>query len=301
MDSSAVPQLSVIVASVHFGEDLEGCVDTLVKQAQGKNVEIIVSDCSLNGALKDLQAKYPEVIFIPFPEKTTLPCLWGEGIARSRGQIITITESACIVDDNWIAEILKAHEFSHPVIGGAVETAKLNKWVDWAAYFCEYGQFMYPLKEGVVNELPGNNVSFKRWTLNQGREFIRNGFWKTYWCRKLQEEGIQLMSAPSILVYNKKSYRLMPFLIRRFRHGRCFAGMRVVQAALLTRICYALGSPLLPVIFLFRTINALWAKKRYRKEFLLSLPIAVLAIVMWSMGEFLGYVAGKGNSCSYIY
>jgi hypothetical protein len=93
----------------------------------------------------------------------------------------------------------------------------------------------------------------------------------------------------------------MPFLIRRFRHGRCFAGMRVVQAALLTRICYALGSPLLPVIFLFRTINALWAKKRYRKEFLLSLPIAVLAIVMWSMGEFLGYVAGKGNSCSYIY
>ena len=295
------PQLSVVVASVYSTRNLEICLNAIIKQIQGKDIEVIVANCCEDDSIQNIVIKYPDTIFIRFPEKTTLPILWGAGIARSTGQIIAVTESTCVVDDHWISAILKAHESSHPVIGGAVEITECRKWVDWAAYFCEYGQFMRPLMEGVANELPGNNVSFKRWVLNKGQEFVENGFWKTYWCRRLREEGIELVSMPSIVVYYKKSYSLIPFLIRRFHHGRCFAGMRVAQSSTLTRAYYVVGSPLLPFLFLVRTISVIVPKKRYLKEFILSVPISVMAIVTWSIGEFWGYLTGAGKSCAYIY
>lgn len=295
------PQLSIVIASVRSVRELEKCLASLIQQCRGQRIEIIVADCCQDEAIRSIIQKYPEVLFVRFPEKTPLPILWGAGIERSTGEIIAITDSTCSFDANWVSATLNAHNSSCPVIGGAVEIGECKNWADWAAYFCEYGQFMLPLKEGAATELPGNNVSFKWETLERGREFVENGFWKTYWCRKLQEEGVQLMLTSSIVVYYEKSYGLIPFLIRRFHHGRCFAGMRVAQASIQTRAFYVLCSPLLPFLFLARIIATVIPKKRYLKEFALSLPTSILAVVTWSAGEFYGYLMGTGRSCTYIY
>ena len=160
---------------------------------------------------------------------------------------------------------------------------------------------MHPLKEGIVDELPGNNISFKREILNRGRRFVRNGFWKTYWCRELQAEGIQLISNPSVLVRYRKKYRLGSFLIRRFTHGRCFAGMRIKKDLVFKRACYLIGTVILPLMFLWRIITDMINKKRHIKEFVISFPITVMAVVIWSLGEFWGYLTGPGNSCDKIF
>lgn len=299
--SDASPWLSVVVASAASVRDLEACLSALAQQDLGRGVEIIVADCCQDEARQDLTATYPYVTWSRFSSPVTLPGLWGAGIARATGQIIAITETTCVVDHRWVATILQAHEGPHAVIGGAVEVEGRRSLVDWAAYFCEYGQFMLPLVKGVVHELPGNNVSFKRWVLQHGQEYVQPGFWKTYWCRKLQAAGIELVAAPAMVVHYKKTFRLRPFLIRRFHHGRCFAGMRIAQDAALKRVFYALASPLLPLVFLYRIITAIVPKKRYLKEFVLSLPVSCLAIVSWSCGECWGYLTGPGDSCKWIY
>jgi hypothetical protein len=109
------------------------------------------------------------------------------------------------------------------------------------------------------------------------------------------------VSVPSIVVYYNKSYDLLPFLARRFHHGRCFAGMRVRQAAILTRGFYTVGTALLPFIFMLRVVKVAVTKKRHLNQFTMSLPITLLAILSWSIGEFCGYVTGTGKSCSYIF
>jgi len=294
------PQLSVVIASVHSRAYLMKCLDNIIDQTHD-DIEIIVADSSCSSIL-DLDNKYPQVRFIKFNEKASLPVLWGAGIRRSSGEIIAITDSSCVVNVDWVQSILKAHQSHSPIIGGAVENSASKRAVDWAAYFCDYGQFMYPLTKGAVNVLPGNNISFKRWALEKGREYAFSGeFWKAHWCRKLQDEGIELMSEPSILVYYTKSYKLIPFLIRRFHHGRCFAGMRVGQTVLSKRAFYALGSIFLPPVLLYRTMAPILKKRRLLKEFFFSLPIMLLAIWFWSIGEMFGYVAGAGRSCEYIY
>lgn len=301
MEKQTNPKLSVVIASDNASYTIKDCLYALTGQSKNEEVEIIVVDCSTDDTNRIIKTMFPDVYLICFPERTSLPMLLGVGIAHSNGDIIAITDANCVADPNWISEILKAHETPYPIIGGAVEIGKVESIAGWAAYFCDYGQFMRPLNEGAVNELPGNNISLKRWALKKGQEFVQNGFWKTYWCQKLQEEGFQLVSMPSIVVYYNKSFRLRHFLARRFHHGRCFAGMRIAKASISARIYYIAGSPALPFLFLGRTVRAIVSKKRYLKEVVLSLPVSIMAIVSWSFGEFWGYLTGPGNSCDRIY
>ena len=298
---SKSPQLSVVIASAQSEKELERSLEALMRQAFLPNVEVVVADCCHEGVINAVKLRFPTVKFQKLPRTTTLPYLWAAGINSSEGQLIAFTDTSCIVEDNWISAILKAHDSDNPVIGGAVEVRGCQGWTDWAAYFCEYGQFMSPLKPGMAGELPGNNLSFKRGMLEKGVEFVQDGFWKTYWCRRLQEDGIQLVLDPSIIVTCQKPYRLIPFLVRRFHHGRCFAGMRVKKAPLLLRSYFLAGAPILPLIFLARLIKSISSKGRYYMEFALSFHVSLLAILSWSVGEFWGYLTGPGNSCAHIY
>jgi glycosyltransferase involved in cell wall biosynthesis len=298
--NSTVPELSIVIASVYSRADIVQLLESIRTQRKSRHIEVIVAHGSVEGLSQNLEGQYAEVIFLRFPPKSTLPLLWGAGISRSRGKVIAILDTRTILDEQWIDATLISHEGSDPIVGGAVESTPREKWLDWAAYFCEYGQFMHPLTEGAATELPGNNLSFKRWVLSRGREFIEPAFWKTHWCRQLQREGVQLVAKPSIVVYDKKSYHPGPFLVRRFHHGRCFAGMRGKRVSLCLRGAFLMGSPLLPVLLLGRTIRAVAGKRRYVKEFIFALPFSLLAILCWSLGEFCGYLAGPGKSCQLI-
>ena len=294
-------KLSVVVASIYSHSVLKKCLDSILAN-DGENIEIIVADnCTADESITDLIAEYADVSFIEFAEKATLPVLWAAGIARSAGEIVAVTDSSCVVAENWISAIFAAHQSDSPVIGGAVEMCESKKLVDWAAYFCEYGQFMLPLAAGAAQVLPGNNISFKRDVLEKNKQFVENEFWKTYLCQQLQADGIELISAPSMLVYYAKSFEFLPFLIRRFHHGRCFAGMRIKHETVFKRALYAVGTIFLPAVFLVRTLAPVLQKRRFVREFLLSLPISILAILFWSFGETCGYLAGTGKSCEHIY
>ncbi len=224
-------KLSVVVVSLYSHALLRNCLESVLANENQNKIEIIVADCCADEPLSNLIGKYPNVRFVHFSEKVGIPVLSAAGIAQSAGEIIALTDSSCLVDAHWITSILAAHQSLSPVIGGAVEIRGQMKLVDWAAYFCEYGQFMNPLKSGVADVLPGNNISFKRPVLQKGREYVEPEFWKTYWCEKLKAEGIELISEPAMLVYYAKTFQTVPFLIRRFHHGRCFADIYMVKEA----------------------------------------------------------------------
>ena len=296
----AAPSLSILLASTAPLQDAPACLPTLVHQCRGRQVEIILAYSSESQPPKAIAAVYPEVTLLLLPPGAPLPQLFGAAIARARGNIIAMTDAGCAIDRHWVSAILKAHEAPNPVIGGAVEPDTFSKLVHWAAYFCDYGQFMLPLSEGIVSEMPGNNLSLKRWALAIGREFVEKEFWKTYWCRRIQAEGLHLYSVPSMVVYYRKSYGLWPYLMHRFQSGRCFAGMRAAQVNQVRRMNYLAGSPLLPIFFCIRILKAVLPKRRHLTPFFLSFPIIVLATVSWALGEFTGYLSGPGGSCRHV-
>jgi glycosyltransferase involved in cell wall biosynthesis len=291
-------ECSVVITSLCGESSLKKCLDSVLVD-KNEESEIIVADCCLKNRTTEFIEKYPKVTFIKFTEKATLPNLLSAGIGEAKGEIIAITDSSCVVADNWISSILEAHQTEgSPVIGGAVEMNEDSRnLMDWSAYFCDYGQFMSPAPKGIVKVVPGNNLSIKRWALAKGREYVENEFWKTLWCRVLQSEGIKLFSEPSISVEWQKNYRLIPFLVMRFHQGRCFAAMRVENKPAAKRILFAAGSVFLPFLLLFRTVKLALQKKRFLGRLVLSLPLIVSADTFRSVGETIGYVAGTGISC----
>jgi len=295
--STGAPLLTVIVASALPRDAVPEDLASLLRQAQGRSVEIILA-CA--GVEPSVAAPGTELHVVPPGPDATLPELLGAALARARGEIVAITDPSCALDDHWVTATLEAHRAPHPVIGGAVEPDGLRTMVDWGAYFSEYGAFMLPLAEGPIDQVPGNNFSLKRSALARGREFVAGEFWKAYWCRRLQAEGVTLHAAPSVLVRYRRSFRVGPLLVRRFHHGRCFAGMRLAELGRGRRIVYCVGALGLPVVFCARLLRALLPKRRRLRELALALPVVVLAMGSWAAGECWGYLTGRGESCRHV-
>lgn len=295
-DSSVAPSLSVVVASAKDTAALERCLHALMPQVVSPETEIWV----VGVADQAQQQQYPDVHFITYPEGTPAPLLWGKGIERAKGDLIAITETQTVVDEAWAQAALRVQALPYPIMGGAVEPLPKANLTSWAAYFCDYGAFMQPWHGEAVPALPGNNVVFKRTLLQHGREYTQPEFWKTYWCRSLMEAGVALVANQELVAFDAKTYRFLAFMKRRYRHGRCFGGMRNWQLNSFQRLIYALASPALPALFLFRLGKDLLPKRRYRRKLLLSLPIIVLAVTGWAIGEGIGYLAGPGGTCQYV-
>jgi len=294
------PILSVIITSMTPLHEIIPGLAPIIKQCQDQGMEIILACCSDSDRINTVTTHYPNVILLQLPSEAHLPRLLGVALARATGQVIAITDVTCEIDENWISEILKAHQKSPPVIGGAVEPKGLRSLVAWAAYFCDYGQFMLPFAEGAVGEIPGNNISIKRWALERGKEVMKREFWKTHWCLTLQEKGINLYAVPSIIVSYRKSFHFCQYLERRFHHGRCFGGMRAEKMSQGMRMVYSVFSPLLPILFCVRILRAVLPKRRYLCRLFLSFPIIIQATISWSLGELVGYLSGTGTSCRHV-
>jgi len=290
-------RLSVIVFSTAPLGEAPACLATLAAQQRDGEPEIIVVYGADTDVSDDVSRGSSGVTFVRLDSGASIPRLLGEALRRTRGEIVALTEATCDVDKGWLSAIEKAHRAPDPVIGGAVEPDGLRTALDWAAFFAEYGHFMLPLSEGPAPQVPGINLSMKRPALGHGREFVEGEFWKAFWCRRLQAEGTTLWLSPSPVVYYRKSFDLRPFLVRRFHHGRCFAGMRLRELGRWQRALYVAGSPLLPLLFCARIVRSVAPKRRYRSQLVRAFPHVVLAAVSWALGELCGYLLGPGPSC----
>lgn len=290
-------RLSVVVVSIRSHSFLRATLDAILANDL-RDVEIVVVDCCSEEPMSNLVDAYPSVRFFHAPQKACVSFLAGTGLKYAKGTIVALTDTSCMVSPNWVVRILQAHESALLAIGGSVEPNGRMSLLDWAAYFCDYGQFMSPLKAGSVGVLPGNNISIKRSALAKNTELVMPAFRKTLWCEKIRSEGAELNCDPAIETYFANSVRMVPFLIRRYRNARCFASMRSNEMTKLKRLLHFVASPLVLIVLLQRTIRAIVPKKRYTTQLILSVPFLVLAFIFWSLGEACGYLTGSCRWCS---
>jgi hypothetical protein len=54
--------------------------------------------------------------------------------------------------------------------------------------------------------------------------------------------------------------------------------------------------PVLPALIVYRVTKNVIGRRRHVGLFVKALPLVVLFSVMWAIGEFVGYLAGPGDS-----
>ena len=291
------PHISVVMATKNPGRHLYPCLDSLRDQDPSVTAEIIVADASTDGSEQLIRTRYPNVRVLHFDTSMGPPQLIREALRQARGQIIAVTDAYCRFPPQWLANLSQAHEMDYAVIGGAVENGNSDGLFGWACFFADYGAFMLPAQPRVTALLAGNNVSYKKWLLDQKLGSMYDGFWKVFFHRDLEREGIQFLFDPSLVVYYTRHNTLFSFLTRYYRNARLFAAFRCNRISLASRFLRVIASPALPPVLLYQRLRARLTKKAHLLRFLLSLPLLTLFVTVWAAGEFSGYLQGPNRLC----
>ncbi|MFN2399235.1 MAG: glycosyltransferase family 2 protein [Gemmatimonadaceae bacterium] len=294
--SRQAAELAVVVPSVNGLQDLRGCLDALVSEAQQVALEVIVADRCGEAVRKAIRSEFPTVRLLVAPAETTIPDLRAMAFAATKAKSVAVIEDHVIVPPGWARRLLDAQKAGAAVVGGTVENAATGKLVDWAAFLCEYSHCMPPIPAGTATWLTGNNVVYRRELLERYRQVIARGAWENVLHDAMRRDGIELICRPEIHVWHKKHYTVSEYLHQRYLYARSYAGARVAGAAMPRRAMYGVAALMLPPLLFYRTVARVMRKRRNRIELLRSLPLIALFVSSWAAGEVVGYWLGPGDS-----
>lgn len=287
--------LSVIIASRNSKSTIERCLQSLEKQANPDEAEIIVVDSSEDGTAELVSQEFPFVRLFKFEERKFPGDARNIGVLHARGEILAFTDADCFVNEDWIKRILETHNGTqHPIIGGAVANGNPDSYIGWAYYFAGFSAWTPQTAPCEMIEIPTTCLTVKRWAFEKYGPFLE----KTYcsdsafnW--EMGKRGFRPLFTPSIRVSHINISHLGEFLHRKVFHGKSFAKVRMAEEKFskLKRLAYGLISPVLPGILFYRIARRVIRRKIHPKQFVQSSPLIFAGVVAWSWGEFLGYLS----------
>ncbi len=305
---SNIPDISIIVTIVSGATHLAACLNALAQQEDCSKIitEVLVPFNQDDLKIKALVAEFPSIAFHPMPLSVKGPTglchehfdeLRAAGLRLSKGNIVAILEDHEIPADNWCKKMVDAHnQLDHAGIGGAVEN-DIDKAINWATYFFDFGRYQNPLPEGPSPFLTDVNVAYKRRAVEKTKKIWENGFHEPAVHGELLSTGESLWLAPDIIVYQHRSDLSLPYVLKeRFVWGRYFSGNRIKSASLVKRIAFCAASLAVPAIILTKRFRDVLSKKRHVDTFVKALPTTLVLILFWSIGEFVGYFTGRAST-----
>ena len=289
------PELSVIIVSYNAIDTIQHCLDSLERQTTSRGFETIVVDSSTDGTGELVKKKFPRVKLYRFSERKFPGDARNIGISLAKTKILAFLDADCQAESNWIEEIVKAHNFPHQVIGGAIANGNPESYVGWAAYFCEFSQWMPGTKPQWMTDIPGANISYKKEIFETHGGFIEGTYCSDtdfHW--RIGDHGHSLLFHPSILVSHINISSLERFLRHEYFHGRSFARVRVGSRGLSgwRRAAYVTFLPLVLAKLLLERSRSVFRSSIYLPQFLKVSPLLAVGVFCWSLGEAVGY-AGK--------
>lgn len=291
------PDLSVVVPGVNGRDTLLDTLDALVRQRGALRLEILVPERTGSAVRAAVRDRFPETVILPVEQATSIPTMRRLAFEAASAGVVAVIEDHIIVPSDWAQRLLDAVHGGHPVVGGWVSNAATDRLVDRAAYFCEYGHMLTPLPSGPVDWVTGNNVAYESGLLRRFWHVIQEDRWEDRLHSAFREGGEPLTLRADIIVEHKMHYRsALEYAGQRYLYSRAFAGMRLRGAGLLKAVLYSVGACALPAVLLARIVKSGWAAPRFRADLAKSLPLLVMFVSAWALGEAVGALAGPGDA-----
>jgi hypothetical protein len=300
--------MSIVIAIIEGGRDtLQSCLRA-VEDSKGEIVlECLVPFDGRVDEIYELSSLFPWVKFIDARHEVDHrrfgswsrehhDILRAIGLRSASAPIVTLLEDHAAPARGWCTAVLTAHRRSDAsVIGGAVENG-IDKLLNWAVYYCDFGRYQNPVPEGEVEFASDSNVSYKREALFSVRNKWVSAFHETSVNGELRRRGESVILIPEMVVYQtRRNLRVGSALRERVVWGRSFAGTRSSELSGAKRLVFAIFSSILPFVLTARIVTLSIMKRRYANKVIAALPMILLLQIFWSIGEFLGYVTGKAR------
>ncbi|QQS41688.1 MAG: hypothetical protein IPM63_01715 [Acidobacteriota bacterium] len=298
-------RLSVIITIVSGGDSLRECISALLPQLDEEADELIVPFDDKCEDVLELGEEFPRIRFVKAQE----PDLWvsenaasrehrhydrrrAVGLGVARGRLIAMTEDHAVPGEDWCCRIFEAHTNPAGAIGGAIGNL-VDRPLNWAQYYCDFGRYGTPLKNGPAEFVSDVNVAYKRPAIFEVRDLWKVAYRETEVHDEISRRSLGLeLNDRMVVNQNRPVMGLGAALKERIEWGRVFGEIRSGGLPVTSRIAYAAGTALLPFVLAFRVISNIRRQKRPAKHYFTVVPLAFLLLVFWSFGELTGYVAG---------
>jgi hypothetical protein len=302
----ADPLLSVIVTIVEGGPAMRRLLQALTSQSDAPPMEIIVPFDDTVAEHFELRESFPTVRFLALGSvRTEQPSTSaaGEhelfdrrraaGLSAATGELIAILEDRGAPRRDWARTAVRLHaQLPHAVIGGAIDLLPSGV-VGYATHVCDFSRYSSPFSSGSRDWVSDVNVTYKRRAVEQTRALWRERYQEPVVHWSLQQHGDTLYLSNALVVEHQRATVPMAVLLReRFHWGRLFGAIRGRHSSVVKRALLALAGPIVPVIVLARHGRAQVAKGNGLR-FVRAVPIILLLLTVWSVGEAVGIVTGR--------
>ncbi|MEX2080370.1 MAG: hypothetical protein WEC33_02050, partial [Dehalococcoidia bacterium] len=216
---------------------------------------------------------------------------------EAHGAIVAVTEDHVHVPPDWATRMIEAHR-RHPeaaAIGGSVTNGASDSMMNWASFLIVQAPVAAPVKSGRAKRMSGAvNVSYKRSALESPDTFEGMGAIDVLHQRELGRRGAVLLNDDSIRVSHVQPLGFRDTTVLNFHAGRTISGFRRkrMDAVQVARI---LGAFFVPLARYVKTVGLL-APKGYGRHLIRCGPAMLWLLYAQGVGQFIGYVAGEGES-----
>jgi GT2 family glycosyltransferase len=205
VDDLTLQKVSIVVTVKNEEENIAALLDSLLKLDYSGDIETTVVDGGSNDKTVEIISNYPSVKLI------TAKCNTSQGrnigIQNSSGEIIAFTDGDCVVDRDWIKNIVKHFDKNSEVavVGGPYLPLDQNGII--AQYLATYQSTYFPTKSELTTyqHIGTGNAAFRKKVIEKVGRFDE----RLKDCEdddlnlRISNLGYKLFFAEDVTVYHK--------------------------------------------------------------------------------------------------
>jgi len=287
-------QLTVVIAVQYAQENLPAILRELDPAAH-PDVEFLFCSTTMDPDTAVQLGEYENVNALPGPVNSLIPQLWRVGIVAARADKVALSTAHCVPESGWVDRLMATDMTMRPGIGGVIVNDDAADARAWAIYLLRYISFSPPQQKRQVTEIAADNAIYRRRDILEHADLLEQGFWEPSFHSRFRQAGMVLELHPELRVIHHNQYTTRQFFAQRLAHGKAFGLARAREISTARRVLLITLSPLLPVLFLAKTVSAVVHNGRYTSKLLSASPWLLVFLFAWGLGEVRGYLsAGSG-------
>jgi hypothetical protein len=291
--------MSVVLVTPDTYENIRKVVNHLREQTVKDRLEIIIVSPSVEMLnVDDSQLKdFNHIQLIEVGAFSSTGEAITAGIRKASAPVVAFCEEHSYPDAGWAAALIEAHQKPWAAVGCVLCNANPDSLISWSNIYMDFGPCVDPAKGGEATFLAPHHISYKREILSRyGPDLPYMYEIESVLCNDLLEKGYRLYLEPRSKRKHVNITRLSSYIRAQFIGGRIFGAIRArhFRWSIFRRALYIVGSPLIPLLRLWRTTKEISRTGRKGELMPQILPALIIGLVSSAIGEVCGYALGPG-------